>query len=256
VIFRTDKDIKKFRASNRLLAGVLAKVRAAVRPGATTRQLDTLAESEIRSNGGVPGFKGYGAAWGAPPFPATLCTSLNDIIVHGVPDDRPLEEGDLLSVDCGAILKGFYSDAAFTVEVGPETPARQRLIEASRRSMWAGIEKARVGNHIGDISAAIYGIVRSYGFDVARNLWGHGIGRNLHEPPDVRNYGVAGTGPKIESGLALAIETMVCEKSHVLITDQKDGWSVRTADGGLTSHYEHTVLITDDGPEPLTLFED
>jgi len=256
MIFQSSKDIKKFRASNGLLGEVLAKVRAAVAPGVTTLQLDQLAEKTIRDAGGTPGFKGYGAAWGAPPFPGTLCTSLNDVIVHGVPSNQPLEEGDILSVDCGAVLKGFHSDAAFTIEVGQSTERAQRLIEASKRSLWAGIEKARAGNHIGDISAAIYAVVRSYGFDVARNLWGHGIGRNLHEPPDVRNYGVAGTGPKIEEGLAIAIETMVCEKSHVLVTDQHDGWSVKTADGGMTSHYEHTVLITANGPEPLTLFED
>ena len=223
----------------------LESIEPHIKPGATTAQLDRIAEKAIRSRGGRPAFKGYRG------FPASLCTSRNDIVVHGIPDNRPLLEGDVVSVDIGTFYKGYAADMAKTYSVGQVSPEVKRLLDATERSLYAGIEAAQAGNRLGDVSAAIQDVVEAAGFWVVREFVGHGIGSDFHEGPDVPNYGRAGTGPRLRPGLVLAIEPMVTQReTTVSILD--DGWTAPTADGSLSAHFEHTVAITVDGPRILT----
>jgi len=224
----------------------LEAIEPLIRPGMTTAQLNKVAEDAILSRGGRPAFKGYRG------FPATLCTSLNDIVVHGIPNGKPLAEGDILSVDIGTFYKGYAADMAKTYAVGGVPERVQKLLDATERSLYAGIEAAQPGNRLGDISAAIQKVVEAAGFWVVREFVGHGIGRDFHESPDVPNYGRAGTGPKLRPGLVLAVEPMVTERrTKVKILD--DGWTAPTEDGGLAAHFEHTVAITEAGPRILTV---
>ena len=233
-----------------IVAEVLQTMRERVAPGVTTADLDELAEAVIRKHNAVPSFKGYppGSVY---PFPASICASVNEELVHGIPGPRVLQEGDIISVDVGAILDGYHGDAAITLPVGEIDPETQRLLEVTEGSLYAGIAAASPGNRTGDISAAIQSYVESRGFNVVREYTGHGIGREMHEDPQVPNYGHPGKGPRLCKGMAMALEPMVLAGDRfVRVLD--DHWTVVSRDRALTCHFEHTIVITDDGAEILT----
>lgn len=237
------------RQAGRIAADALARVIERVRPGVTTKALDSIAESYIRSREAKPAFLGYHG------YPASICVSINDEVVHGIPSsDRLIEEGDLVSIDLGVVYKGYYGDLAWTVAVGEVDEAAARLLQVGRASLFAGIEKAHPGNRLLDISAEIQRTVESAGFSVVRQYVGHGIGRSLHEDPQVPNFGEPGKGMLLEKGVVLAIEPMVNEGIFEVYVE-KDGWTVRTADGKRSVHFEHTVAVTEDGPEIMTYNE-
>jgi methionyl aminopeptidase len=245
---KSPEEIDRMRRAGRLVGHTLSRVVEAVRPGVTLLELDALAERVIRDGGGIPSFLGYHG------FPATLCLSPNDWIVHGIPNGYVLKEGDILSIDCGAIVEGWHGDAAVTVPVGQVDDAARRLIETTERAMWAGIARVRAGNRLSDIGHAVERVAAAPGYGVVREYVGHGIGTRMHEEPQVPNYGRPGRGLRLEVGLALAIEPMVNEggpSSRVL----DDGWTVVTSDGSRSAHFEHTVAITPQGPEVLTLLD-
>ena len=239
------------RESCHIVADVLKLLKSMIRPDVTTKELDTVAEEFIRSQGGEPAFKGYGSNK-RNLFPASLCTSIDDQVVHGIPGDRRLTEGEIISIDVGVKKNGFYGDGAWSFPVGSITAEKSRLLEKTREALMQGISKARHGNYLHDISWAVQSHVEREGFSVVRDLVGHGIGRNLHEEPAVPNYGEPGTGVLLERGMTLAIEPMVNAGTY-RVKVETDGWTVRTADGLPSAHFEHTVLITDKDPEILTL---
>lgn len=234
------------REAGRISARALRLVGEAVRPGVTTLELDAIAEEAIREAGAAPAFKGYHG------FPATLCTSVNSQVVHGIPSKGVvLNEGDILSVDVGALFNGYYGDNAHTFAVGAVSDRTESLLRVTEESLWAGIEQCRVGKRLYDIGAAVQSRAEDAGYGVVREYVGHGIGRAMHEDPNVPNYGTAGTGPRLEAGMVLAIEPMVNAGTHV-VDALPDGWTVVTRDGSLSAHFEHTVAVTDDGPLVLT----
>lgn len=239
------------RAAGLVVGETLELLRAAAVAGVTTGELDRLAEEHIRSCGAVPSFLGYSQ----PPFPATICTSVNDEVVHGIPGDRALADGDLVSLDCGAIVDGWHGDAAITVAVG-EVPAEVAdLLRVTEESLWQGLAAARLGGRVGDISHAVEQHVRGTSdFDVVQDYTGHGIGSAMHQPPDVPNVGRPGRGPKLVEGLALAVEPMVVAGDAWTHTDP-DGWTVRTDDGSWSAHFEHTFTLTPAGPWVLTALD-
>ena len=242
---KSQEELKMLRRSGRILAQVMRNIRKAVRPGMTTLDIDRLSEELILKQNAVPAFKGYKG------FPACACVSVNDEIVHGIPGPRVLLEGDIVSIDLGVNYRGYFSDAAFTLPVGKIDAPAQRLIEAARESLDMGIRQARQGNSLGDISCSIQDVVESRGFSVVRQFVGHGIGKALHEEPEVPNFGRENSGPQLKSGMVLAIEPMVNMGGwECRITD--NGWTAVTMDGSSSAHFEHTVAITDKGPEILT----
>ena len=248
-LVKTELEIQKMQAAGRLNALVLKEIKHLIKPGLTTRTLDEAAETIIRDHGGIPTFKGYPGPY---PFPATLTISINEEIVHGIPSGRILKEGDIVSIDCGTTLDGFIGDSAFTVGVGEIGEEEQRLIDVTRESLRIGIEQMRPGKHIGDVGAAIQQHVEAAGFHVPKQYTGHGVGREMHEPPQVPNYGVPGQGMLLQEGMTIAIEPMVLvgtPQTKVLA----DQWTVISADHSLTAHYEHTVAVTSNGPLILTL---
>lgn len=245
ILRKRPEEIEKMRLAGRVVAETLRVLGEAIRPGMTTADLDEIAEREIRSRGGIPSFKGYRG------FPATICTSLNHEVVHGIPGDRVLQSGDLIKLDCGAIVDGYHGDAARTFPVGEPSPEAARLMDATARSLDAAIFEARPGRRIGDIGAAVQGLVEAEGFSVVREYVGHGIGRALHEDPPVPNYGQPGRGLPLEEGMVLAIEPMI-NAGGFPTRLLADGWTVVTADGKLSAHFEHTVAVTADGPDVLT----
>ena len=249
ITLKSPREMERMREAGRVVAQVIRALRSAIGPGVRTRDLDALARREIRRLGAKPAFLGY---YG---FPAVICTSLNEEIVHGIPGERAIRPGDLVKVDVGAVVDGLYADAAFTVAVPPVSPEKERLVETTRRALWAGIEQARPGRRVGDIGWAIQSLAEGEGFSVVREYVGHGIGRRLHEEPQVPNYGTPGTGPLLRAGMALAIEPMV-NLGTWRTRLQPDGWTVVTADGSLSAHFEHTVLILEEGPEVVTRWED
>ncbi|RMD76470.1 MAG: type I methionyl aminopeptidase [Bacteroidetes bacterium] len=250
VYYKTEEEIALIRESCMLVCRTLAHVASLIRPGVTGAELDREAETFIRDHGGVPGFKGYRG------FPATLCFSPNEVVVHGIPDDRPIEEGDVVSVDCGVKMNGFYGDAAYTFAVGPVSEEVMHLLRVTNTSLYKGIEQAVAGKRLGDIGHAIQHYVeQEHGYKVVRELVGHGIGKNLHEAPEVPNYGTRGRGMKLKAGLTIAIEPMVnMQRRHVAQAD--DGWTIFARDRRPSAHYEHTVavragkaeLLSDHGP--------
>ncbi len=221
-----------------------------IRPGVTTAELDRAAEEFIRSQGGVPTFLGYRGV--RTPFPASICVSPNSMVVHGIPGELRLEEGDILSVDVGVTLGGFVADSAYTFPVGEVSEDAQRLLDAGQAALAAGIEQARVGNHVGDISAAIQRATEDAGFSVVRTLVGHGVGRSMHEEPQIPNFGQPGGGAELATGMTLAIEPMI-NAGRPEVVMEEDGWSITTADGSLSAHFEHTVAVTEHGPRILTM---
>jgi methionyl aminopeptidase len=245
---KNDEEIGCLRESNMLVSKTLAEVAPFIKPGVTTLYLDKIAETYIRDNGAIPGFKGYGG------FPATLCTSVNEEVVHGIPSGYVLKEGDIISIDCGVILNGFYGDSAFTFPVGEISPVVRRLLEYTRESLEAGVREAVAGNRIGDISWAVQNKAESGGYSVVRELVGHGLGRRLHEPPEVPNYGKRGSGPKMEKGLVICIEPMI--NLGVKETVQmRDGWTIKTVDGKPSAHFEYAIAVDKGRAEVLTTFK-
>jgi methionyl aminopeptidase len=246
MIYRKRPDeLDAMRRAGRVVAETLCVVRDAVKPGITTAELDAIGEREIRARGAIPSFLGYRG------FPATLCISLNHEIVHGIPGEHVVNDGDLVKLDCGAIVDGFHGDSAMTICVGDVQPEARKLSEVTKQALLAGIEQARVGNRVGDIANAVQTICQAEGFGVVREYVGHGIGRSLHEDPPIPNHGRPGKGIRLQEGMVIAIEPMINIGSHEtrLLDDE---WTVVTADGSLSSHWEHTIAITEDGPEILT----
>jgi methionyl aminopeptidase len=246
---KSRREIDKMRTAGRLVAEVLALVESELKPGVTTGQLDQLAERHIRSAGATPSFKGYGDR--RNPFPASLCISIDDEVVHGIPGSRPIREGQIVSVDAGAIVDGWHGDAARTFVVGAPTPEVAGLVETTRLAMMAGIGAAVAGARIGDISAAIEDVARPGGYGIVRQFVGHGIGTEMHQDPQVPNYRVGPKGMELVPGICLAIEPMLTLGSHE-VGIKPDGWTVVTRDGSLAAHFEHTIAVTDNGPEILT----
>jgi methionyl aminopeptidase len=245
VIFKSQNEIDRIRKASQIVARTLSILGSHVQPGITTRELDQIAESEIRKSGAKPAFKGYRG------FPATLCVSVNEEVVHGIPSDRKLKEGDIVGLDLGCIWEDFYGDAARTYAVGRITDESQRLLQITEESLMIGIDQARPGNRIGDIGFAVQAHAESNGYTVVRDFVGHGIGRNLHEDPQIPNYGNRGQGPRIKAGMVLAIEPMVCQ-GRADVEVLADNWTAVTKDGSLAAHFEHSVAITDNGPEILS----
>ena len=242
---KTPEEIEQMAASGAILARCLQLVRSKARPGVTTGDLDEAAERFIRSQGGEPAFKGYRG------FPGSICASPNSMIVHGIPGSYKLQRGDILSIDVGVVLDGWVSDAAITVPIGPVSPIATNLMQTTRDALFDAVEQARPGNHLGDISHAVQNRVEEAGFSVVRALVGHGVGREMHEDPQIPNYGTPGTGPELEEGMVLAVEPMVNAGAEP-IRMGADNWSVYSQDGSLAAHFEHTVAVTADGPLILT----
>ncbi|MCE5346358.1 MAG: type I methionyl aminopeptidase [Bacteroidales bacterium] len=245
---KTDEEVELLRQSHLLVSRTLAEIALYVKPGVTTLFLDKIAESFIRDHGAVPGFKGYAG------FPSTLCTSVNDAIVHGFPSDYVLKEGDIVSVDCGVVLNGWNGDSAFTFPVGEIKEDVRRLLDYTRASLEEGVKEAVAGNRIGDISHAVQTKAESGGYTVVRELVGHGIGRKLHEQPEVPNYGKKGTGPKMKKGLVICIEPMVNLGKKETV-QMRDGWTVKTIDGKPSAHFEYAVAVDKEKADVLTTFE-
>ncbi len=250
VPLKTQKEIELIRESSRIVADVLKLVGATARPGMTTLELDKLAEDYIRANGAEPAFKGYGGDK-RNFIPATLCTSIDSEVVHGIPGGRVLKEGEILSIDVGAKKDGYYGDGAWSFAIGEIDSERQRLLRVTEESLMKGIEQAVAGNRLHDISAAVQSFVEANGFSVVRDLVGHGIGKKLHEEPSVPNYGEAGTGLLLKEGMTLAIEPMV-NSGTWRVSVAADGWTVSTADGRPSAHFEHTVAVRNGKAEILT----
>jgi methionyl aminopeptidase len=250
VTLKSPEEIQLMRESCKIVADVLRLLKGMVKVGVTTKELDAIAEEYIRSQDAVPAFKGYGHDK-RNLYPATLCTSVDDEVVHGIPGNRRLRDGEIISIDVGVKKNGFFGDGAWSFPVGTISDQKARLLEATRESLMQGIQAARAKKHLHDISAAIQKHVEGNGFSVVRDLVGHGIGRELHEEPPVPNYGNEGSGPILQPGMTLAIEPMVNFGTYHVRVDV-DGWTVRTADKMPSAHFEHTVLITDNEPEILT----
>ena len=252
IVYKSAADLEKMRRAGRIVAGTIDRVLAAVRPKVSTAELDAVAEAYIRDEGATPSFKGYGAERGRAPFPASICTSINEEIVHGIPSRRTVAEGDLLKLDFGAIWEGFHGDSAVTVIVGdPPSAAADKLVRVTEEALEAGISQIKPGGRLSDIGAAVEQVARGAGFEVVREYVGHGIGRSLHEEPQIPNYGKPGRGPLLKPGLVVAVEPMVNVggwETRVL----SDGWTVVTEDGSLSAHFEHTIAVTEDGHEILT----
>jgi methionyl aminopeptidase len=252
---KTEEEIRSLAEGGKILAAVLREVAERALPGVSTFELNEFAEKKIREGGAIPSFKGYKGPKG--PYPAGLCTSINNVVVHGIPKkDDILKEGDIIGLDCGVIYKKLFTDAAITVPVGDVSAVALKLIETTRRALKAGIFAATAGGTIGDIGHAIQSTVEEKGFSVVRDLVGHGVGYAVHEEPAVPCYGSRGTGPLIREGMVLAIEPMVNAGGFRVVFDRQDGWTVRTADGSLSAHFEHTVAITKNGAIILTAGND
>ena len=249
IIIKSDQEIDLMRTSGKVTGTILKELEDFIKPGISTADIDRFVEDTIRKNGMIPTFKGYGG------FPASACVSINDEVVHGIPDKkRKLREGDIVSVDVGSTYKGYVSDAARTYAVGQISANAQKLIDATRDSFFAGLEFCKAGCRLSDISHAIQVKAESEGFSVIRDFVGHGVGQNMHEEPQIPNFGKAGRGPRLVKGMVFAIEPMICEGGYYVKTLSND-WTVVTLDGKLSAHYENTVVITDGEPELLTLVE-
>jgi methionyl aminopeptidase len=246
VIIKSSREIEQLKRSNAIVAEVFEKLRGMIVPGITTKELDQVAEEYILLKRARPAFKGYRG------FPATLCISINDEVVHGIPGQRRLEEGDIVSLDVGVNYIGYFGDAAITLPVGEVDPEARKLLDVTEKALYIGIEKAKAGNRLFDISYAIQSWVESHGFSVVRDFVGHGIGRELHEEPQIPNFGAPHQGPRLEKGMVFALEPMVNEGTYE-VKVLSDGWTVVTEDGKRSAHFEHTIAITDDGAEILSV---
>ena len=249
IYYKTEEEIDLIRNSSLLVAKTHAEIAGLIKPGITTLALDKIAEDFIRDNGGVPAFKGYGG------FPNTLCMSPNDQVVHGIPNDRVLEDGEILSVDCGVVMNGYFGDSAFTYEVGEVDAETKQLLKVTKESLYKGIEMAVSGNRIGDIGYAVQKHAESFGYGVVRELVGHGVGKNLHESPEVPNYGRRGRGAKLQEGLVIAIEPMINMGTRKIM-QHNDGWTITTIDNKPSAHFEHTIVVRKGKAEILSSFEE
>ncbi|HEU5097496.1 MAG TPA: type I methionyl aminopeptidase [Roseiflexaceae bacterium] len=247
ILLRSRQQIAKMREAGRLVAETFELLRPHIRPGVTTRELDQMAEKYIRSRGATPAYKGYKG------FPATICVAPNNVICHGFPSKTPLAEGDIVGIDIGARLNGWYGDACVTYPVGQVAPEAAKLLEVAEEAMWRGIRAARAGQRLGDVGAAIQTYVEANGRSVVREWTGHGVGEKLHEDPSVPHFGKPGSGILLRPGLIFTVEPMVNAGHYETVLDKKDGWTVRTADGSLSAQFEHSIVIADNGPEILTL---
>ena len=245
IILKSPEEMKKMEQPCLIVAKTLDYLKHMVKPGITTTEIERLADDYIKSNSAIPAFKGYRG------YPASICASVNNEVIHGIPSDRVLEEGDILGIDLGAYKDGFYGDAASTFPVGKIPPDVEKLLRVTEEALYRGIENAREDNRVSDISHAIQKHVESNGFSVVRAFVGHGIGRNLHEEPQIPNFGLPGRGPRLKSGMTLAIEPMVNQGGHEVVI-LEDGWTTVTLDGKLSAHFEHTVLVASDKPRILT----
>jgi methionyl aminopeptidase len=246
-LIKTPEEIGLIKQSSLLVGKTLAEVARHLRPGITTRELDRIAEQFIRDHGAIPGFKGYHG------YPAALCISVNSVVVHGIPNDYVIKEGDIVSVDCGVVLNGYWGDSAYTFEVGEVDPEVSLLLRRTLESLYKGIDAAVAGNRIGDIGHAVQSHVEQFGYGVVRDLVGHGLGRQLHEKPEVPNFGRRGTGPQLHEGMVLAIEPMINLGTPHVIMD-KDGWTIRTRDGKPSAHFEHDIVVRKGKAEILSTF--
>lgn len=251
ILIKSKKEIDLIRESCKILAETLQLLKSNVKAGITTLELDKIAEDYLKVNNALPAFKGYSQG-GAPGFPGSVCTSVDDEVVHGIPGHRVLKEGETISLDFGVLKNNYYSDAAITVPVGEISSEKRRLLEVTEKSLYLGIEQAVAGNRVHDISNAIQTYVEANGFSIVRDLCGHGVGRYLHEAPAIPNFGKKGTGSKLKNGMTLAIEPMVNIGKYDVISSS-DGWTILTADGSASAHFEHTVLINGNTPEILTV---
>lgn len=248
IYYKTSEEIEKIRVSSLLVARALAEVAKTIRPGVTSLELDKIAEVFIRDNGGVPAFKGYNG------FPNSLCISPNEQVVHGIPNNRPYENGDIISVDCGVLKDGYYGDSAYTFAIGEVSDSVKKLLETTKESLYRGISVAVEGKRLQDISYEIQSYCELNGYSVVRELVGHGIGKNLHEAPEVPNFGKRGSGPKLKEGLVIAIEPMI-NMGRKNIIHGKDGWTIKTSDGMPSAHFEHTIAIGKGKADILSSFE-
>ena len=247
IYLKTDEEIELLRENNLLVSRALAEVGRHVRAGITTRELDKIAESIIRDAGAEPAFLGYQG------YPASSCISVNEVVVHGIPGERVIEEGDIVSVDLGTFMKGFVGDSAYTFAVGEVSADARKLMEVTKEALRKGAAQAKAGNRVGDISAAVQEYAESFGFGVVRELEGHGLGRKMHEAPGVPNYGARGRGPLLKEGMVICIEPMITQGNRAVVFE-RDGWTVRTRDRKLAAHYEWAVAIRRGGPDILTDF--
>ncbi len=248
IFLKTEDEIELMRLSNQLVARTLGEVAKFIKPGVLTLELDKVAEQFIRDNGGVPAFLNYHG------FPNTLCTSVNDKVVHGIPTKQPLKDGDIVSVDCGVLMNDFFGDSAYSFPVGNISEEAKQLLSVTKESLYKGIESAKAGKRLGDIGFAIQSYCESFGYSVVREMVGHGIGRNLHEAPEVPNYGKKGSGLLLKEGMVLAIEPMI-NLGRRNIVQESDGWTVRTIDNKLSAHFEHSIVIRKNGAEVLSSFD-
>lgn len=249
IYYKTEEEIELVRKSSLLVAKTHAEIAGLIKPGITTLALDKIAEEFIRDNGGVPAFKGYGG------FPNTLCMSPNEQVVHGIPNDKFLKNGEILSVDCGVVMNGYYGDSAFTYEVGEVDAETKQLLKVTKESLYKGIEQAVAGNRIGDIGYAVQQHAESFGYGVVRELVGHGVGKNLHESPEVPNHGRRGKGVMLKEGLVIAIEPMI-NMGTKCILQHNDGWTITTIDNKPSAHFEHTIVVRKGKAEILSSFEE
>jgi methionyl aminopeptidase len=251
ILIKSKKEIDFIKESCKIVAETLQLMKVHVRPGITTEEIDQIAEDYIKSNNAIAAFKGYSQA-GSIDFPGTICSSVDDEVVHGIPGNRVLKEGEIISLDVGVLKNGYYGDAALSVAVGDISDEKKKLMEVTEKSLYLGIEQAKENNRLHDISAAIQEFVEANGYSIVRDLCGHGVGKFLHEDPSIPNYGKRGTGAKLKSGMTLAIEPMVNAGSYKVRTGI-DGWTVLTSDGSTSAHFEHTILVSNGRPEILTV---
>lgn len=247
IAVKTEEQLEKMRVAGKIVGDTLRYIEPFVKPGISTLELNSMIEEYIRSFGAVPSFKNYNG------FPAASCISIDDVVVHGIPSLRVLKEGEIVSIDVGAVINGYHGDAARTFPVGRVSPEKSKLIEVTRECFFEGIARVRQGARLGDVSHAIQVHAEKHGYGVVREMVGHGIGSHLHEPPDVPNYGTAGSGPKLVAGNCLAIEPMINLGSPRISIDSKDGWTCRTRDGSPSAHYENTIIVRESEAEILTL---
>ena len=252
IYLKTEDEIELMRRANRLVSRTLGIVGKNIKPGISTRELDEIAETFIRDNGGEPVFKNFPNPMGKP-FPASICTSINDVVVHGIPSSTVLREGDIISVDCGVKIGGYCGDSCYTFAVGKISDDARRLMNATKEALYAGIAVATTGHRLGDISHAVQQCAEQHGYSIVKPLTGHGIGREMHEDPQVKNYGSQGTGPMLKTGMCIAIEPIIAAGSPKIVL-MHDRWTIRTADSSLAAHYEHTIAVRRGQAEILSSF--
>lgn len=251
IVKKSPRELDKMAAAGAVHTAVIQKLATMIEPGITTLELDTVAEQMIREAGGIPSFKGYPGPQHPVPFPGSICASPDSMVVHGIPDRRPLDEGSIISIDVGVTLDGWVADAAFTFPVGQVDPVAEKLLATTRQSLDDAVAACQVGGRLGDVSNAVQTTVEAAGFAVVRTLVGHGVGREMHEDPQIPNYGPAGKGPRLEPGMVFAIEPMTTV-GHPDVYEGDDQWAIYSRDGSLAAHFEYTVAITEDGPRILT----